>query len=190
MYFGLSVFLTAWGMKSFLPVKWLGGILIVSGGVLLGLRLAGSMNRRLRELLELKRMLLFLLGEMEYNMTPLAPAFQNISGKLREPVSGWLSELSECLGERNGRTFQDVWQASLSALSDKSYLKQTDIHLLAELGNSLGYLDLKQQMGGIRLCMDMLDTEILGAQKTLPGKSRTAICLSTLGGVMLLLTLL
>lgn len=171
-------------------LKLIGGTLILTGGFLVGYRIAASLKKRMHELIEIKRMLLFLQSEIEYNMTPLQQAFQTISGKMQEPVSMWLVSLSENMNESKGKLFSEIWVESLSCLSDKSFLKKKDIRMLSDLGKSLGYLDLKQQMGGIDLCDKILETEINHARESLPGKIKTVISISVLGSIMLVLTLL
>lgn len=171
-------------------IKFAGGILVLAGGFLMGYRIAYSMKRRMQELMELKRMLLFLKGEIEYNMMPLNMAFQNVSEKLKEPFALWLSSVSVRLEDRNGNKFMEIWEESLRELSARSFLKQKDIRLLQDLGQSLGYLDIKQQLGGISLCNSVLESEIVQARDALPGKIKTVISMSILGGIMIVLTLL
>ncbi len=170
--------------------KLLGGLLISCGGFLLGGRAVGRMKKRVRDMQELRRVLHYLRAEIEYTAAPLQIAFQHIAGKGREPYATWLGTLAGKMQERQGRSFEALWEASLAEMMNHSGLTKKELSLLLDLGQSLGYLDVKQQLGGIDLCDALLGQELSQLGNSLQERTKTVWSICTLGGLMLVLILL
>ena len=81
-----------------------------------------GLTRRLNQLKTLKRIEMFLHGEISCARTPLPDALWNISGKVEEPFREFLREVSEDLNRYGGNSFGEVFAQNVEC-----HLKDTKL---------------------------------------------------------------
>lgn len=127
-------------------LKIIGSLFVLGSAALIGFWKAENLNRRVQYLQELKRMAVFLQGELRYHRSTLAEAFENVSERINEPFGSFLKELAEKI-QSNGRiTMAEAWEEASGYLLQQAELLKVDLPLLEILGNSLGYLDITMQI--------------------------------------------
>jgi len=86
-------------------VKICGIILILSSTCGIGFCISNMMKLRLSELLELKKLILMLRGEIKYTGTPLGEAFGIIGRRTKGIYADMFLQTADELNELNGKSF-------------------------------------------------------------------------------------
>lgn len=183
--------------------KLAGAVCVVAAGFCLGMYLALSMQKRVRELRELERTVHILEGEIRYHHAILYEACQNTAYRCGQPFSEWMSSLYEDLyadaynvdAELKGASeemdrFICLWDGSLQKLYRISHLTKNDMDLVKAVGRCLGYPDIEAQQQGFQLECEHIHMCMLHAEQELGNKMKLSIILATLGGILLVIMLL
>ena len=70
----------------------------------------------------IKKILAMLMGEIQYANSTFEEAFASIAARVEEPWKGFMSGMSERLGELSGQPFAQIWKEQV----DKQ-LKRTEM---------------------------------------------------------------
>ena len=127
-----------------LYVRWTGCLLLFGSCVFWGYREGVRLSRRCQELEELMQVILQMKGEVRYGSIPLPEIFDRIGNRFcaKEGVSGkrtaaWLFGLSKRL-EKSTEPFERIWREEAEKGWKNSCLKEDDLELLRQFGDSLG----------------------------------------------------
>jgi len=163
----------------------------VIGGAWFGLIVAGTMKLRVKQLRELERIIHYLEGEIRYKHAVLYEACINSSYKCGQPFDKWLYELGISLKEQQkDERFDKLWAGSLDELLDATYLKNSDLEELYNLGQTLGYLDIKAQEHGLALEKENMHIKIKGLSEELTNKMKISVIMGILGAIFIVILLL
>ncbi len=171
---------------------------MVIGSLALGLRIAGNMRGRLMALREIERILGYIEGELRCRHSILYEAMYNISLKSVQPYRSWLEKLSIDLERQASdygidneyKDFYTLWCESLKYLMEETYLSFKDITKLYDVGKALGYLDIESQQMNLQLERELIHKHILELDKDIQARTKNAIVLCFLGGIMTVIALL
>ena len=163
--------------------------IVVAASSALGFLLAQRLSRRLLQLKILKRMTLFLHGEISCARVPLPEAFWNVGGKLPEPFREFLREVSEDLGRYTGDSLGEVFAENADCHLKDTSLTPGDRDKLKELGNSLGYLDQAMHLANLEAYGRELDLTIGELTEGLPARKKLFRSLGVMGGLFLAILL-
>ena len=151
----------------------------------LGFSKSLALSRRLAQLKTLKRIEMFLHGEISCARTPLPDAFWNIAGKVEEPFREFLREVSEDLNRYDGSSFGEVFAANVECHLRDTKLSKEDRNRFSELGQSMGYLDKAMQLANLEAYGRELDMTIEELTKGLPVRKKLCQSLGIMGGLFL-----
>ena len=163
-------------------------LVLASAG--LGFLMSQRLSRRLEQLKVLKRMTLFLHGEISCARSPLPDAFWNVAGKLPEPFREFLREVSEDLGRYEGETLGEVFAENVDCHLKDTSLTGEDRERLKELGESLGYLDKAMQLAHLEAYGKELDMAVGELTEGLPVRKKLFRSLGIMGGLFLAILLI
>lgn len=170
--------------------KLLGSILVMAATTAIGLFLGMEKTNRVKQLRELKRLMLLLQGDIRYGRTPLPQALCALGENNNTPFRHFFLQVSKRLEEFGGDSFYQVWKlCAKQELKETSLLKK-DKERLIMLGENLGYLDVKMQLNVIELYLNQLEEEILAEAETLGEKVRLSRMLGVLSGIFLVVIML
>ena len=170
-------------------VRLLGAGLILVSFTLFGMQQKQRLLEHMRQLVNLKELLLLLSGELSYARTPLSEALLHIAERGREPFCDLFSEVAAELGKRQ-RRLPEIWQEALFRHQSRIYFDQEEFRLLEGLGDNFGYLDIHMQLGQLSLVIQQLDGKITEAQGELEKRQRLYQYLCVMSGLFLILVLL
>lgn len=91
-------------------LKGVGILCILAGSTGIGVVMAKELDLRIRELLTLQQMILFIRGEIRYMRQPLTDTFFHVSGSAPEPFRQFFSCTAKELEQRRGRTAGEIWR--------------------------------------------------------------------------------
>lgn len=169
-------------------LKILGGIFIMGSSFVLGMYYSFKTDYRINDLLEMKKALIMLISEIEFNLSPLGEAVKNISFKVNIPVSKIFSEFSEEL-EKKDCSASEKWKKVLNKNFDLSYFNDEDIENLISFGQSLGYLDRQQQINNIKITLEYIENKVSELMEKSKINKKMCRSLGVFGGAAVMIIL-
>lgn len=171
-------------------IKLLGSILVMAATTAIGLFMGMEKTNRVRQLRELKRLMMLLQGDIRYGRTPLPQALLALGENNNTPFRRFFLQVSKRLEEFGGDSFYQVWKYCAEQDLEETSLLKKDKERLVMLGENLGYLDVKMQLNVIELYLNQLEEEILAEAETLGEKVRLSRMLGVLSGIFLVVVML
>lgn len=171
-------------------IKLIGMICIVLASSGAGAYMGDQLTRRVRELIELKRAMELVHGEIRYQLTPLPTVLIEISYKIKPPFSSIFSQIGTRLEARGGETFLSIWEDQWEQYKKQLTLNIEDLKLIHTMGTSLGYLDKEMQLNAIDFFINQLDIQIEEARDLVHKKKRLYQMLGIMGGFLLVIILI
>ena len=171
-------------------IKLMGSLFLLGSASAIGFLKAEDLKVRVRKLLELKRMIGFLQGELRFHKVTLSEAFEQVSGRMEEPFDGFLKELAEKLENKDQRNLMELWQEAVEKLLKNEGFQKEDKYLLDLLGKGLGYLDLRMQTENLQLALIQAEEAVIAAKETQKVKGRLYQTMGMTTGVFLILLII
>lgn len=171
-------------------IKMIGGLFLMSSATVIGLLKAEELNERVKMFQELKKMLMFLQGELRFHKAELSEGFENVASKVEEPYRSFLKEMAEQLNEGNKGGFETIWKENSHKLLRAEGLKKEDEQLFELLGGSLGYLDLTMQTEHLNLVMLRTEETLKEAQELKQSRGKLYQTMGVTAGALLTLLLI
>ena len=133
---------------------------------------AAELEKHTMRLVELKRLLVLLQGELRFHRASLAEAFGNVAERVEEPFSVFLKEMSEKMEAKTFGSFEMIWRETIEKLFRKKGFMKEDEKIFEMLCSSLGYLDLTMQTESLNLAAMQVEEVIKTAeeQRQIKGK--------------------
>lgn len=155
-----------------------------------GFYYGSEMERRIRELKELRSILLLVKGDIRYWKSSLPEAFcaaaDRNAGVFRKFFREAADSLSGCMAE----SFEEAFlKAAKEALKDTA-LKRQDILLLNQLGGMFGRMDTDMQLNALDWYLEQLEENIKELSKEASQKVMLCKSLGVLAGIFLLIIFL
>lgn len=169
-------------------LKVIGGVLVLISSCVLGVYYSFKAEYRINDLFEIKKALLLLISEIEFNLSPIAEATKNISLKVKKPVCDIFSKFSERLGYGNCSA-GELWKLILEEKSQNTYFEKEDIENFISFGQTLGYLDKQQQSNNIEITVNYIDNKISELSEKSKKNKRMFRSLGFLGGFVIMVIL-
>ncbi len=140
-------------------LKIIGCSFILISSCILGIYYSMKTEYRIADLLTIKKSFSLLLSEIEFNLSPLSEAMKNISLKVNKPFRNIFYEFADRLGKED-KSAEQLWSDCLTKYSKNTYFEKSDIDNLMILGQTIGYLDIKQQRDSIKFAVDYIENTI------------------------------
>lgn len=172
-----------------LIVKLVGCVLVILSSAGIGFYFSCQLKARIEELLELKKILMLLRGNIRYASTPLAEALESISLRHHGELKDFLQYVSSQMEQMQGKTISDIWKDGVEKKIKGLSLTKTDKEALIGFGNNLGYLDKEMQLSTIDLYVATIETEIEEATRTVKEKTYLYNSLGLMAGIFLTILL-
>lgn len=146
-------------------LKIVGSLILMIAAILTGCMKAKELEEHTMRLIELKRLMVLLQGELRFHRASLAEAFENVAERVDEPFSLFLKEVSEKLEAKTFGSFEVIWKETAETLLKKRGFAKEDERILEMLCGSLGYLDLAMQMDTLNLAILQVEEMIKDAKE-------------------------
>jgi len=141
-------------------IQIVGIILIMTACTTAGIYYANKPAFRIKDLKEIKKALIILHSEIEYTLTPLPVAIENISKRIDGHISKIFSDFVVLLKEKRNHDIGEIWLMSLEESKEKTYFMEEDLEYLISFGKTLGYLDKTLQVNSIALTIKYIEDKI------------------------------
>ncbi|KZM56828.1 MULTISPECIES: stage III sporulation protein SpoIIIAB [Aeribacillus] len=139
-------------------MKLLGSLFILLATTWIGFDSAKRLTERTRQLRQLKVSLQSLEAEIMYGHTPLQDASLHIAKQAAPPLSNLFTLFSEKLSQGD-MDVKSAWESSLLEIWPYTSLKEGELEVLKQFGETLGQHDLISQQKHIKLTMAHLEKE-------------------------------
>lgn len=163
-------------------VKLLGICCILGGTTGLGMTFAWEVQERSKELLELRKLLLLLRGDIKYTHRPLAEAFLQLGRNAAPPFDSFFLQMSKDLRERKGKTSEEVWRQNLRTHMGGLHMNSREREAFWNLGSMLGGVDVETQLGILDYYLELLEQFIREAADGEKNRRRLYQYLGVLSG--------
>lgn len=171
-------------------LKFLGIGLILASSCGVGFRLSEDFLKRVEDLKNLKKIIFMLRGEIKYNNSTMAEAFETIGNRVENSYKLFFKEAAKALNDLSGQTFMEIWKQMIERNLKDTKLNKKDMERFKSLGDNLGYLDKEMQLSTIDLYLEHLELEIEEGNKNMNANSRLYKCLGIMGGVLVTLIII
>lgn len=171
-------------------IKLIGSIVIVGVATLFGFELSNRLRRRTKQIRYLKMALESLETEIVFAMTPLAEACIKVSVQLADQTVGSFFQKVGLRLSKEESLVTDIWDHVLEKWRQETDLKDSEINILKQFGQTLGQQDLENQRKQIRLAISYFDQE---EKQALEGQQKYESMYKSLGllaGVFIVLIML
>lgn len=143
-----------------------------------------SALRRLGEILEL------LMGEIRYSRSTLPECCRHVAERAGEPFGSCLKEIYDEMRQNTGRGFGEVFVEKMRVCLDKLPITPEDTELFLRFAAQSGFAEGDMQIKWMEQSRDQLAHTVETLEAELAGKSRVALSMGVMSGLLLVILLL
>ncbi|BDG44279.1 stage III sporulation protein SpoIIIAB [Saccharococcus caldoxylosilyticus] len=170
-------------------MKLIGAMLILLTTTWFGFEAARMLKERPRQLRQLKAALKVLEAEIMYAHTPLSEAALHISKQISLPLSKLFEQFAAKL-QKGETSVQQAWEESLQTVWSSTALKQGELEIMRQFGDTLGQYDRLTQQKQITLALVHLERQEAEALERQARYEKMAKSLGILTGLLLVILLI
>ncbi|ACJ33309.1 stage III sporulation protein SpoIIIAB [Anoxybacillus flavithermus] len=170
-------------------MKWIGAVCIILATTWSGFEASRLLRERTKQLRQLKMALQSLEAEIMYGHTPLIDASLRLSQQLSRPLS-WLFESFAQKLQKGTMNARQAWEESLHEIWKMTALKEGELEIMKQFGETLGQYDHEIQQNYIRLTMVHLEREEGDAIEKQQRYEKMMKSLGVLTGILIVLLLI
>jgi stage III sporulation protein AB len=152
------------------------------GAVGFGYSLCMDMDRNIDELKIEKRMLLYIIGEINYIHRPMEEILDSMSEDMalrrEKPFDGFLKDVVYKLNERKGKSLKTIWLEEIPSVSKQAFF------YLRRMADCFDCEGCGLQVDSLELLKNDIDCEIRNLEEVKKENGRLIKALSTLTGIM------
>ncbi len=171
-------------------LKFIGITIVGIASSSFGLSLSIDFQKRIKQLLQINKILLLLKGEIEYNNSGIVETLSKVKKQTTGVYKSFLEEVQKALLKENV-TLKEAWNYGVdNTLAVGLKLKDSDLDTLKELGVHLGITDRHTQVSNLERCMELIDRTICELNETKTEKCRLYRMLGVSAGVFTAIVLI
>ena len=166
----------------------MGVVLLIGCGAWWGLRAAGGLMGRVRDLEAWIAALSLLEGELSFSLPAVPELLETLSHKTQSPAGETFAAALRGLDRLGELPFEDIWSGAVR--SSPGRLTPHDLETLCRLGNVLGRYGWEEQRAALRALRHELEEGRSAARTEWGSKGRTYTALGFALGTFLAILLL
>ncbi|XID94142.1 stage III sporulation protein SpoIIIAB [Paenibacillaceae bacterium WGS1546] len=174
-------------------MKFLGVLLVLFAGTMIGLVQSARYAARPRQIRELLHALQRLETEIGYGQTHLPEALKRISAQLSSPLSAVFASISDSLANEaasSGETVREIWEKSIVAGWPSTAMKTPEKEAMLRLGETLGGSGREDQLKHLRLAAIQLQAEEAAAREDQRRYEKLSRSLGMLGAALVVILMI
>lgn len=169
--------------------KIIGSLVLVAGTAALGVYYAGQYMERLRNLIELKKALMQMQGELRYLHSAMPELLETIGKRMRGVLKRFFLSLASEMEKREQGDFVSLWDRQIKEKIPDSALEPEAKTLLWEMGRQLADNDRQSKEDGITFALKQLEEMIEKRNKEKQNRLKLYYVCGIMVGVMLTILL-
>ncbi len=166
-------------------IKIVGFLMIIFGTTLMGFKYADKIKQRYKSLMYLKKILIMLRAEIDYNESEINEIFGELQKKTIGSYKEFFTSLFENTKGYYEQSISQYWNEAVDKKLNNIGLRAEDIEKIKELGENLGYLDKKMQLNNIDYTLDYIDREIKELSLTMDKNMKMWKMFGALAGIFI-----
>lgn len=170
-------------------LKLLGGCMIFSRCLGLGMWYRSQLEGRLKALRCLRNILELLAGEVRYGRSTLPECCSRTARYLSPPFDAAFREIGEKMEENTGEAFGETFREEMAAVLSRLPIKDKDREDFFRFTSQTGFMDSQMQLHAIEQSVELLRLTEEKVEQENADKCRMAVGLGTMGGLLLILIL-
>jgi stage III sporulation protein AB len=167
-------------------MKILGMILVFISSSGIGLLYSYICKKRVTDLKEWKKGLVILKNEINFSLTPLSEAFEEVSKRTKGEMSDFYLRLSQQINHNSLKAIDKLQDKDMLKMLEDTCLNNQDIKGIGSFVKNLGKNDKASQLGSISLEIENLDLEIETARISEEKNSKLFKTIGVLAGVFII----
>lgn len=176
-----------------LSIKIAGAVCITAATTLYARGLVLELRTRIEGLKFLKQCFCTLKGELRYGVETLPAAFMNVGercGVGGEDIRDFFWNVGRRLGSDEAVSLKEVWEEETKKLAARVNLDGRECDNLVRVSESLGYLDITQQINNIDLYLESIEADIAALTEKYADNCRMYMGLGVMVGLFLTIILI
>ena len=170
-------------------MRILGGCMIFSGCLGLGIWYRLQMEGRVRTIRSLIHILELLIGEVRYGRATLPECCSRVARYLEEPFRQAFVSIGGIMEENTGASFGNVFRQEMEGTLRSLPLKEEDREDFFRFTTQTGFMDGQMQLRAIEQGAERLQSTQEKLERENAEKCRMAVGLGAMGGLLLILVL-
>ncbi len=170
-------------------IRILGGCMIFSGCLGLGIWYRQQFGARIRALRSLEHILELLASEVRYGRAALPECCRHLAENLPEPFRQAFGEVGRRMEENMGVSFGEVFREELGKALEGLPLQEADREDFLGVAHQTGFCDSQMQLRAIERSRELLGATRERLEREHAEKCRMALGLGAMGGLLLILVL-
>lgn len=170
--------------------RLVGILLLMTGCIGLGYRAVSEEKQRIRQLREIRHMMLRIQSEMTYGKRTLPEICSLLAQNGAEPYRTIFCRIFQKAAENDGATLERIWMEEMETGLRDLPLKQEEKEILKNLSGGSGITDEAMQAAGVGQSLDFLTRRIDRAETEYESRSRVIMSISVAAGLFLSILLL
>ena len=166
-------------------LKIVGSILVIFGCAAMGFYMVERMKRRIVELEQVKKQLMFMEGEIRVGFRPVKDIFAQLEQRTEGNWKAFYCFLQTNMERKKQGALASIWMEGIKETLKTSLLNQNEKRTWQELGENLGYLDKEMQITLLHICEEHFEEYRLQAEEYLEGNAKIYQTLGIMGGIFL-----
>jgi stage III sporulation protein AB len=131
-----------------------------------------------------------MMSEIRYSKSTLPECARRLGDRLEDPYGRTFRRIGEIMRENRGESFRGIFQEEMEKCMEKIPIRKQEKELFLEFGSESGFAEGKMQLLAIGQYQDRLKGIIEVAERELAEKSRMALGLGAMSGLLLVLILI
>jgi len=170
--------------------KILGAVFVIAGCVGTGFYKSHEITERIEMLKELYRLFLLLKNEINYLAQPVPEALAAAAGRCSGIYRDFFEETEHLLYTKKGSSFSEIWQQCVRKYFAGSCLKPEDLQLICNIGDNMGFMDMKTQISAMTLYLENMKASIQYLTDTAQARQRVYKCIGAFSGFLAVILLI
>lgn len=170
-------------------LRLIGSVMVATGCIGLGIWYRQQFVQRLYHLRCLDKIVEMMMSEVRFGKATLPECCSNLAERLEEPYRQAFEEMFSYCQENSGESFGQVFQEKMERCFAHIPLHKEEKKLFLEFASESGFEDGRMQLRSMEQYHEILQKTIIQQEAELAEKSRMALGLGTMGGLLLVIIL-
>ena len=171
-------------------LKMTGCLCVILAGAGYGYSRGLEYKRHAEELAYLNRLIREMQGEISYTKASLTEVCRRVGGRAREPYGSWLCSVAEIMERRGSRSLARLWDEQVEEWLEETHLNKEEKEELKDLGERMGYLDIRMQEETFAWYAKRLEERQNKAAREMEEKRHLCCSLGVMAGLFLVILLI
>lgn len=170
--------------------KAIGAALVILSCILIGCRQKNGQLSRLEQLVELKRIFVYIQNQMQFSGRSMDEIIAEC-GMQSEVFRPWFEEIVRQMSGFSESTFGRIWEESIRRTGGSlGMLRYEDMELVRRFGTYLSCTDRKMQQDMLGMVVQQMEQHIVRQEAKVRSNAKVYQCLAVFAGLLITIVLI